>query len=123
MRVPHFFIHSPVSGHLGCFHVLAVVNSAAMRIAVHVFFSFLVSSGDVPRSGIAGSSIQFSSVALLCPALWDPMNHSTAGLPVHQQLPEFTQTHVQCLGDAIQPSQPLLSPSPPAIIRSQQIKC
>ena len=65
----------------------------------------------------------FSSVAQSCLTPCDPMNHSMPGLPVHQQLPEFTQTHVQCLGDAIQPSQPLLSPSPPAIIRSQQIKC
>ena len=49
------FIHSPVDGHLGCFHVLATVNSAAMNIAVHVSFSILVSSGYMPRSGIAGS--------------------------------------------------------------------
>ena len=50
-----FFIHSPVNGHLGCFHVLAVVNSAATNIGVHVSFSVLVSSGYIPRSGIAGS--------------------------------------------------------------------
>ena len=50
-----FFIHSSVSGHLGCFHVLAIVNSAAMNIGVHVSFSVLVSSGFMPRSGIAGS--------------------------------------------------------------------
>ena len=58
--------------------------------------------------------IQFSSVAQLCPTLWDPMNLSTPGLPVHQQLPEFTQTHIQRVSDAIQPSHPLLSPSLPA---------
>ena len=57
---------------------------------------------------------QFSSVTQSCPALCDPMNHSTAGLPVHHQLPEFTQTHVHQVGDAIQPSHPLSSPSPPA---------
>ena len=62
---------------------------------------------------------QFSSVAQLCPTLWDPMNHSTPGLPVHHQLPEFTQTHVHWVGDAIQPSHPLLSPSPPALGLSQ----
>ena len=56
-------------------------------------------------------SIQFSSVAQSCPTLCDPMNHSTPGLPVHHQLLEFTQTHVYWVGDAIQPSHPLLSPS------------
>ena len=51
----HFFIHSSVDGHLGCFHVLAIVNSAAMNNRIHVSFSTLVSSGYMPRSGIAGS--------------------------------------------------------------------
>ena len=50
------------------------------------------------------SSVQFSSVAQSCPTLCDPMNRSTPGLPVHHQLPEFTQTHVHRVGDAIQPS-------------------
>ena len=59
-------------------------------------------------------SVQFSSVAQSCPTLCDPMNHSTPGLPVHHQLPEFTQTHVHQVSDAIQPSYPLSSPSPPA---------
>ena len=59
---------------------------------------------------------QFSSVAQLCPTLCDPMNPSTPGLPVHHQLPEFTQTHVHRVGDAIQPSHPLSSPSPPTPI-------
>ena len=60
--------------------------------------------------------IQFSSVAQSCPTLCDPMNHSTPGLPVHHHLPEFTQIHVRRVSDAIQPSHPLLSPSPPAPI-------
>ena len=51
----NFFIHSYVNGHQGCFHVLAIVNSAAMNNGIHVFFSILVSSGYMPRSGIAGS--------------------------------------------------------------------
>ena len=63
--------------------------------------------------------IQFSSVAQSCLTLRNPMNHSTPGLPVHHQLPEFTQTHVHLVGDAIQPSYPLSSPSPPAPNPSQ----
>ena len=62
---------------------------------------------------------QFSSVAQSCPTLCDPMNCSTPGLPVHHQLLEFTQTHVHRVGDAIQPSHPLSSPSPPAPNPSQ----
>ena len=62
---------------------------------------------------------QFSSVAQSCPTLCDPMNRSTPGLPVHHQLLESTQTHVHWVGDAIQPSHPLLSPSPPALNLSQ----
>ena len=50
----NFFIHSSVNGHLGCFHVLAIVNIAAMNNGIHVSFSILVSSGYMPRSGIAG---------------------------------------------------------------------
>ena len=64
-------------------------------------------------------SLQFSSVAQSCPTLCDPMNRSTPGLPVHHQLQEFTQTHVHRVGDAIQPSHPLSSPSPPAPNPSQ----
>ena len=64
-------------------------------------------------------SVQFSSVAQSCPTLCDPMNLSMPGLPVHHQLPEFTQTHVHWVGDAIQPPHPLLSPSPPAFSLSQ----
>ena len=63
--------------------------------------------------------IQFSSVAQSCPTLCDPMNRSTPGLPVHHQLPEFTQTHVHRVCDAIQPSHPQSSPSPPAPNPSQ----
>ena len=65
-------------------------------------------------------SDQIRSVAQLCPTLCDPMNCSTPGLPVHHQLTEFTQTHVHRVSDAIQPSHPLSSPSPPAPNPSQQ---
>ena len=58
--------------------------------------------------------VQFSSVTQSCPNLCDPMDHSMPGLPVHHQLLEFTQTHVHRVGDAIQLSHPLSSPSPPA---------
>ena len=61
------------------------------------------------------SSVQFSSVAQSCLTLCDPMNHTTPGLPVRYQLPDSTQTHVHQVSDAIQPSHPLLSPSPPAL--------
>ena len=64
-------------------------------------------------------SIQFSSVAQSCPTLCDPMNLSMPGLPVHHQLLESTQTHVHWVSDAIQPSHPLLSPSPPSLNLSQ----
>ena len=60
-----------------------------------------------------------SSVAQPCPTLCDPVDCSTTGLPAHHQLPEFTQTHVHWVGDAIQPSHPLSSPSPPAFSLSQ----
>ena len=64
-------------------------------------------------------SVQFSSVAQSCPTLCNCMNHSTPGLPVHHQLPEFTQIHAHWVGDAIQPSHSLSSSSPPAPNPSQ----
>ena len=64
-------------------------------------------------------SVQFSSVTQSCPTLCNPMNHSMTGLPVNHQLLGFTQTHVHRVSDAIQPSHPLSSPSPPAPNPSQ----
>ena len=63
--------------------------------------------------------LSVSSVAQPCLTLWDPMNCSTQGFPVHHQLPELAQTHFHPVGDAIQPSHPLSSPSPPAFSLSQ----
>ena len=60
-----------------------------------------------------------SSIGLYNYPLFNPMDCSTPGFPVHHQLPEFTQTHAHCVGDAIQPSHPLSSPSPPAFNLSQ----
>ena len=66
------------------------------------------------ENNVGFNSVQFSSVAQSCSILFDPMEWIKSGLPVHHQLPEFTQTQVHWLGDAIQPSHPLSSPSPPA---------
>ena len=63
--------------------------------------------------------VQFGSAAQSCPTFCNPMNRSAPGLPVHHQLPEFTQTHVHRVSDAMQPSHPLLSPSPPSPNPSQ----
>ena len=79
-----------------------------------------------PSPGVCSNSCplslwsdQIRSVPQSCPTLCDPMNRSTPGLPVHHQLPEFTQTHVHRVSDTIQPSHPLASPSPPAPNPSQ----
>ena len=74
---------------------------------------------NLPVSNPNISSVQFSSVAQSCLTLCNPMNHSTPGLTVHHQLPEFTQTHIHRVSDAIQPSHPLASSSPPAANPSQ----
>ena len=71
---------------------------------------------EIMASGLV-SSVQFSR-SVMSP-LCDPMNRSTSGLPVYHQLPKLTQTHAHQVGDAIQPSHPLLSPSPPALNPSQ----
>ena len=84
-----------------------------LKIPLIIFFPlFSLSSNNI-------SSVQFSSVTQSCLTLCDPMNRSTPGLPVHHQHPEFTQTHVHWVGDATQPSHPLLSPFPPAPNPSQ----
>ena len=68
---------------------------------------------------MAKGHVQIRSVDQSCPTLCDPMNRSTPGLPVHHQLPEFTQTHIHRVSDAIQPSHPLSATSPPAPNPSQ----
>ena len=89
-------------------------SSFYRRHIFKVFFFFKWKTQKSQKISKVRSSVQFSSVAQSCPTLWDPMNRSTPGLPVHHQLPEFTQTQVHRVPDAIQPSHPWLSPSPPA---------
>ena len=84
----------------------------SLQFGITSAYNLLFFFSQVPLNGY--SSVQFSSVTQSCPTSCDPMNHSTPGLPVHHQLPEFTQTHAHRVGDAIQSPCPLLSPSPPA---------
>ena len=83
------------------------------------FFIWTLSSNPIIWDIWHAQLVQFISVAQSCPTLCDAVNHSTPGLPVHHQLPELTQTHMHRVGDAIQPSHPLSSPSPPAPNPSQ----
>ena len=87
------------------------------------FLSIFILTEDVSLCAAAQlSSVQFSSVTQSCPTLWDSMDCSTPGLPIHHQLPEFTQTHVHWVSDANQPSHPLSSPSPlPSVFPSIKI--
>ena len=97
------------------------------QIAWASFFEFWVLSQlfhsplspSLRDSSVPLCFLLFSSVAQSCPTLCDPINRSTPGLLVHHQLPEFTQTHVHLVSDAIQPSHPLSSPSAPAPNPSQ----
>ena len=78
-----------------------------------------VSQIATDRTGRGTISVQFSSVPQSFPTFCDSINLNTPGLPVHHQLPESTQTHVHCVGDAMEPSHPLSSPYPPALNLSQ----
>ena len=105
------------SASLSCFPF-----SESIIFIVFLAFHFILSAEVLTISFVGlyfSNSVQFSSVTQSCPTLCDPMNRSTPGLPVHHQLPEFTQTHIHRVGDAIQLSHPLSSPSPPAPNRSQ----
>ena len=128
--------HSVFSDSLQPHGVYNPWNSLGQNTGVGSLFP---SPGDLPNPGFKSRSptlqadslpgepqgnpylckLKFRSGAQLSPTLCDPMNHSTPGLPVHHQLLEFTQTHVHRVGDAIQPSHLLSSPSPPAPNPSQ----
>ena len=94
------------------FNMLSRLVIAFLPRSKHLLISWL-------RSPTALISAQFSSVSQLCLTLCDPMHGSTPGFPVHHQLPELIQAHVHRVSDAIQPSHPLLSPSPLAFNISQ----
>ena len=98
----------------GCWKVKSDFQESSSLHQMAHFTSCLLWTLDSPHY-----RLQFSSVAQSYLTLWDPMNRSTPGLPVHHQLPEFTQTHVHWVGDAIQPSHPLSPPSPLAPNPSQ----
>ena len=98
---------------------LQVDYLSSLRAGLFLGHAFLPGGQKVATYHVLFPTRQFSSVAQSCLTLCHPMNRSTPGLPVHHQLPEFTQTHVHRVGDDIQPSHPLSSPPPPAPNPSQ----
>ena len=104
-----------------CFIINGTINILHINFVLLSNYSYRTESSDYWVKDPVNSKfwIQFSSVAQSCLTPRDPMNRSMPGLPVHHQLPEFTQTHIYRVGDAIQPSHPLSSPSPPALNPSQ----
>ena len=95
---------------------MKLIQDYSVFIGVQVYDE---SKDSQALSALQRTVIQHGSVAQSCPTLCYPINRNTPGLPVHHQLPECTQTHVHQVGDAIQPSYPLLSPSLPALNLSQ----
>ena len=110
---PHLHCFHPVPRHLVSFSLgflqLALTCLPYLSLPLQSILS--TSLGEMP---------QFSSVAQSCPTLCDPINHSTPGLPVHHQLPDFSQTHIHWGSVAIQPSHPLSYPSPALKLSQQQ---
>ena len=122
---PKFWNLSPVLLTLGCLETALCIIQGLARFEQSLYTTW--SSLIFPlwwlhytlSLGSSSQSVQFSAVPQSCPTLCDPMNRSTPGLPVHHHLPEFTQTHVYWVRDAIQPSHPRSSPSSPAPNPSQ----
>ena len=111
---------------MNCLYILEINPLSVVSFAIILslsegcLFTLLIVSFVVQKILILiRSSVQFCSVTQSCPTLCDPMNRSTPSLPVHHHLPEFTQTHVHRVRDAIQPPHPRSSPSPPAPNPSQ----
>ena len=96
-----------------------LLNNQQITEEIKTEINVCIETNENENTKTQNLSVQFSSVTQLCPTLCDPMNHSTPGLPVHHQFPEFTQTHIHRVRDVIQPSHPLSSPSPPAPNPSQ----
>ena len=102
-----------------CISIVTVEHSAIFHEPVQRWNGISNKNSSLFKKMVVACISQFSSVTQSCPTVCDPMNCSTPGLPVHHHLPEFTQTHVHRVNDAIQPSHPLSSPSPPAPNPSQ----
>ena len=111
----------PIISNLTHHRVVGLVSHSSLSVPHIVFGTQFVILHDfwMDVDYLTIIFIQFSSVAQLCRTLGDPMDCSTPGFPVHHQLPEPDQTHVHWVGDDIQPSHPLSSPSPPAFSLSQ----
>ena len=109
----YFLLELPVLFLFLTIFISCFFPSTSLEVRLSISMIFMASLG------ILTDSVQFSSVAQSCPTICNPMNCSTPGLPVHHHFPEFTQTHVHRVRDAIQPSHPLSSPSPPASNPSQ----
>ena len=110
---PLFSYNISARQHSYCTNRCLKLSGIGVRVALSIPISLAL------PMGLWDSSVQFSSVAQSCLTRCNPMNRRTPGLPVHHKLPEFTQTHVHRVSDAIQPSHPLSSPSPPAPNPSQ----
>ena len=95
--------------------LLAIFGSLWLCESIFYLITFEITVKTIVHGNLV-LVLKVSSVTQSCPILCDPMDCSTPGLPVHHQLLEFTQTHLHWVSDAIQPSHPLLSPSPPAFI-------
>jgi len=113
------FLGSKITADGDCSHEIKRHLLLGRKIMTNLDSIFKSRDITLPTKVCLVRSGQIRSVAQSCPTLWDPMNRSMPGLPVHHQLPEFTQTHFHWVGDAIQPSHPLSSPSPPAPNPSQ----
>ena len=100
-----------------CSHQVQVDSDSMKRFKLS--YSQVLFFASTELNLTSTSSVQLSSATQSCSTLWDPMNCSTPGFPVHHQCLEFVQTHVHRVGDAIQPSHPLPPPSPPSFSLSQ----
>ena len=113
------FLGSKITADGDCTHEIKRHLLLGRKVMTNLDSIFKSRNITLPTKVRLVSSVQFSSVAQSCLTLCNPMSHSMPGLPVHHHLPEFTQTHVHRVHDAIQPSHPWSSPSPPAPNPSQ----